>query len=207
MLPAKPFYMIRHGETEANAARVFAGQLDSLLTDKGREQAKLAQKSASSLVEKPSVVIHSNLSRARDTAAIINEALGLFMHEEANIAERDVGDWENCSYDIVGNSRCSHLNPPNGEHYNDFFARVKSGVTGILNSYDAPVLMVSHGGVFRALSGIYGLRLSYTTKNCHLYEFKPNPDKSPFPWDVFSYDYDEAQNRVIRIRETLYDDA
>ncbi len=207
MLPPVPFYMIRHGETEANAARVFAGQLDSLLTDKGREQAKLAQKSASFLTINPSVIVHSHLSRARDTAAIINEALGLSMHEEPDIAERDVGDWENCSYDIIKNSRASHLNPPNGEHYNDFFARIRKGITGVLNSYDAPVLMVSHGGVFRALGGIYGLRLSYTTKNCHLYEFQPAPDKSPFPWDVYSYDYDETQNRVIRVRETLYDDA
>ncbi len=31
MVPAKHFYMIRHGETTANKARKMAGSLDSLL--------------------------------------------------------------------------------------------------------------------------------------------------------------------------------
>lgn len=73
--------MIRHGETEANKAHVFAGSLDSPLTEKGREQAELAQNPARALAIKPSVVVHSTLSRARDTASIINESLDLPMFE------------------------------------------------------------------------------------------------------------------------------
>lgn len=38
-------YFIRHGESEANERKVFAGQKDdSILTEKGREQAKATAK-------------------------------------------------------------------------------------------------------------------------------------------------------------------
>lgn len=116
-----------------------------------------------------------------------------------------MGDWAGQSYDAVEGSRSSHSNPPNGEHHKDFFSRVQKGITNILDTYNSPVLIVSHGGVFRALGGIYGLTLSYTTKNCHLYEFQPNPDKTPFPWDVYSYAYDEDMQNITRLKETLYD--
>ncbi len=39
MIPAKPFYMIRHGQTEANRDLILQGQMDSPLTTLGREQA------------------------------------------------------------------------------------------------------------------------------------------------------------------------
>ena len=35
------FYFVRHGESEANAARRFAGQSDSRLTERGRRQAEV----------------------------------------------------------------------------------------------------------------------------------------------------------------------
>ncbi len=219
MLPAKPFYMIRHGETQANRDRIFAGQSDDwLLTDLGREQAHEAKNAVKALKTRPSVIVHSNLLRAHDTSTIINEALNLPMHEEADIAERDVGDWVGQSYDVLGdkkgrpndegkNARSSHISPPNGENYLDFFARIERGIGKILETYDSPVLIVSHGGVFRSFGGIYDLSVPAKTKNCHFYEFQPNPDKSPLPWDVFSYDYDKETDQVIRVKKSLYDNC
>ena len=43
MITAKKFYMIRHGQSEANAAQYFSGNLDVALTDKGRAQADIAR--------------------------------------------------------------------------------------------------------------------------------------------------------------------
>ena len=40
MIPAKEFYMIRHGESVANRDRYFSGNLDVALTDLGKQQAE-----------------------------------------------------------------------------------------------------------------------------------------------------------------------
>ena len=205
MLPAKPFYMIRHGETVANVTHIIAGQTETPLTDKGREQARLAQRAAEALEIKPSAIIHSNLSRARDTALIINEALNLPIHEDPEFAELFAGDQEGVPYKECDGFLKGFETPINGESFADLFERIKKATAHTLNHYDARVLIVCHGGIFRALGGIYGLKIMEVIDNCRLCEFQPNPDKAPFPWDVFSYDYDETQERVIRVQETLYD--
>ena len=43
MITAKKFYMIRHGQSEANAAKVFSGTVDVALTDLGRAQAQTSE--------------------------------------------------------------------------------------------------------------------------------------------------------------------
>lgn len=207
MIPAKPFYMIRHGETKANKAFIIAGQTETPLTDKGREQARLVQPQALALEIKPSAIIHSNLSRARDTAVIINKVLNIPIHEDSNFAELFSGDQEGAPYSECMGFLNGFETPINGESFEAFFERIKIAMTDALERYDTPVLITCHGGVFRALGGIYNLKVTKVVDNCCLCEFQPNTEKSPFPWDVYSYDYDETQNRVIRTRETLYDDA
>ena len=196
MVPAKHFYMIRHGETTANKARKMAGSLDSPLTDFGREQAAHVQNIVADLEIKPKAIVHSNLSRARDTASIINQALNVPMHEEADLAELHAGDWEGVPYDECQDLLTGWPDPPNGETFSEFCARIKNGKTKALNQHDTPVLIVSHGGVFRAFGGIYGLKTPGIFRNCHLYEFQPDPSNDIFPWKVWSYDYESTVERV-----------
>ena len=94
MLPARHFYMMRHGETEANLARVMAGHTDSPLTELGRRQAKSSQAVLTFLNIKPQAILHSHLSRARDTASILNEVLGVPIHEDRDLSEMHVGIFE-----------------------------------------------------------------------------------------------------------------
>ncbi len=204
MIPAKPFYMIRHGETEANKAFIVAGQTETPLTGKGRDQARSVQPQAKALEVPPTTIIHSNLSRARDTASIINEALNLPMHEDPNFAELSAGDQESAPYEECMGFLNGFETPVNGESFESFFERIRIAMTDTLESYDTPVLIACHGGVFRALGGIYGLKVLKVIDNCRLCEFQPNPDKSPFPWDVFAYEYDEEQQKIIRVEETMY---
>lgn len=189
-LPLKPFYMIRHGQTEANKQEVMAGSTDSPLTDLGREQAKAVQKIVLSLEIKPTVIIHSDLSRARDTAQIINEVLELPMHEEPDIAEIHSGEWEGKPW-----AECEDLldgwpTPPGGETFSQFCSRLKTGKARHLSKHDGPVLFVCHGGVFRGLGGIYGLNTPGIFRNCHLHEFHPSSDQHSFPWNVWNFDHD-----------------
>ena len=96
LLPQKPFYLVRHGETEANAARIAAGgYLDTPLTQNGILQAKTLADKIKALDIKPSAIYHSSLSRARDTATHINKHLGLSMTEVPDLIEHIFGDWEN----------------------------------------------------------------------------------------------------------------
>lgn len=210
MLPAKHFYMIRHGQTDANANHIMAGHLDSPLTDLGRAQAETARKVVEDLPIKPVHIIHSHLSRARDTANIINTNLNLEMTEDGDIAEIFSGDWEGVSYieqaEIAEGWATS--NPPNGETWKEFTARVHRAKQRALEiERQGPVLIVSHGGVFRAFGKIYKIETRSGFKNCHLYEFMPNPKQDSFPWKVWDYDYEEetADSKIIRNRTDIFD--
>ncbi len=193
-IPVKHFYMLRHGETEANAAKIMAGSLDSPLTKKGREQAQALHLIVKSLDKKPDRIIHSALSRARDTALIINETLNLPMHENPDYAEMDAGDWEGVPYNQCQSLLKSWINPPGGEAYEAFLNRIKMAKTKALKG-DEPPLIVSHGGVFRAFFKLYNIH-NEGVQNCKLYEFIPKKQaRESFPWDVWRYD---IEDEVIR---------
>lgn len=80
---------MRHGESEANAAGVFAGQTDSPLTPKGREQAKVVA-GALQPVHFDRIVT-SPLSRTKDTAAVIAAGRGIPVEAFDDLKEIDVG--------------------------------------------------------------------------------------------------------------------
>lgn len=190
-IPVRHFYMIRHGETEANAARLMAGSLDSPLTENGKNQAKSVQPILKSLTVKPQIIVHSQLSRARDTAGILNEALKVPMTEDPEFAEMCAGEWEGVPYEQCRFMMKDWASAPGGETFEDFFARIKRAKNRILGHQSAPPLIVSHGGVFRAFWKIYGLH-SEGVKNCVLYEFKPhNSQAGIFPWRIFRHAADE----------------
>ncbi len=187
MIANRHFYMIRHGQTEANAARMMAGSLDSPLTALGRDQAREAAKAVEALSIKPAAIIHSQLSRARDTAQIINEKLNLPLVEDADFAELHAGDWEGAPYDQCHSLLDGWEDPPGGETIAEFFTRLKRAKNKYLPLYDAPVLIVCHGGVFRAFAKMHGIE-NEGVRNCHLYEFEPTPHMENFPWSAWQHD-------------------
>ena len=86
-------WLIRHGESESNAAGLVQGQFDVHLSERGREQAKrLARRLA---LDPPDLIFSSDLSRALDTARAIAEACHLEIHPEPRLREIDMGTWVN----------------------------------------------------------------------------------------------------------------
>ncbi|MDP9251443.1 MAG: histidine phosphatase family protein, partial [Chloroflexota bacterium] len=83
------FYFVRHGESEANVARRFAGRTDSPLTERGRQQARAVAEALVS--ERFDRVISSPLSRCRDTALVIAQRQQLPVDLEPDLVEIDVG--------------------------------------------------------------------------------------------------------------------
>ena len=203
-LPLKNFYMIRHGETEANASRTMAGSIDSPLTQRGRDQAKEAGRLITAMNLIPAAIFHSSLSRARDTALIINETLNINLHEDADLREIHAGEWEGLPYEHCEELLTTWPIIPEAEKPEEFFERVKRGKIGALNRYDDPILIVCHGGVMRAFGALYGLNTPGNFANAHLYEFKPNPTNESFPWTVFGYSFDGEGPNVKRSISPLY---
>lgn len=187
VLPLRHFYMMRHGQTEANANEVMAGSTDSPLTKLGREQAFQAQKIVSMLEKKPTHIYHSHLSRARDTAAIINEVLHIEMTQDPDLAEICAGSMEGRPWSECIDIFDGWVQTPGGEHPNDFFTRVKNGKTRALSAENSLPLIVCHGGVMRAFGALYGYDAPALFKNAHLYEFMPAQEEH-FPWTVYDYE-------------------
>lgn len=82
----------RHGRTEWNHTGRFQGQADIPLDDHGRLQ---AAQTAPVLAElKPSQIVSSDLSRARDTAGALAAITGLEVTTDKRLREIAVGSWE-----------------------------------------------------------------------------------------------------------------
>jgi len=183
MLPPIPFYMIRHGESEANVAQYASGHVDVALTEKGIAQAYAAQKIIDSLELKPSVIIHSHLQRARNTARILNENLKLPIVEDPLIAEQHYGDWEGQPWELTRQPTRDGIDPPNGERHVDFHQRVRGAITSFIETHPDPVMIVCHGGVFRALGALYSQPI-HGIENCSLHHFEPETANAAFPWNI-----------------------
>jgi len=181
-IPAIPFYMIRHGESVANLGQYASGHVDVELTEKGIAQAYAAQKIVDALELKPTIIIHSHLQRARNTAKILNENLKLPMVEDAAIAEQNYGDWEGKSWELTRQPTRDGIDPPNGETHAAFHQRVRGAITNFVNSHSGPVMIVCHGGVFRAFGALYQSPM-VGIENCSLHHFEPRVDAA-FPWNI-----------------------
>jgi len=82
----------RHGETEHNAGGIWQGQLDTPLSDKGREQARSA--AAALAAYGPSVIVSSDLQRAADTARTLASRVGLQVRYDERLREIHAGQWQ-----------------------------------------------------------------------------------------------------------------
>lgn len=187
-IPARSFYMLRHGQTQANLGGVFSGGgVDTPLTEEGRAQAREAAMLVAALPIRPVAIVHSHLSRARDTARIVNEAMNLEISEDRSLGEQVGGEMEGQPFEQFRDLVLQDKDPPGGEPLPVFRERVRRGIAAALERDESPVLIVSHGGLFRAFGDLYGFVLR-GVGNCHLYEFEPRTGaRAEVPWDIFHW--------------------
>lgn len=147
-------YFVRHGESEANAARRFAGRTDSPLTERGREQAKaVAEALAKVHFDR---IVSSPLSRCRDTALVIARRQQLPVDLERDLVEIDVGEKTGLPFDEVRGlpewSDDGFVAWPRGESLEQVLERAHRVITRIAGENAGQrVLIVGHGGVTRIL--------------------------------------------------------
>lgn len=191
LLPAKPFYLLRHGQTTVNRDQVIGDGGDYDLTDLGIQQAKNVGKWIGGLIPGPTHIIRSDRSRTKITAQNANINMDLQIDIEPLIDEIDFGDWVGRpSKDAFDDLYDKRISPPNGEGVEIFTKRVHQGLIKILTDYPDNLLIVAHGGTFRAIAEIYQKPL-WQVGNCQLHYFEPNTNRKDFPWNIAKLDYSD----------------
>lgn len=165
-------YFIRHGESEANVKKVFAGQKEnSPLTVKGEEQALEAAYAIKRQGIKIDRIIASPLKRARKTAQIIASCLDISdkdIQVDDRAMEYDMGDFTGTPLRKVTPEERSV--PHNEEDPEKFQERVISLVKDA-GELEGTTLIVSHAGVGRVIEAT---RIKMHAKD--FYDIDPYPN-------------------------------
>ncbi|MGH2944395.1 MAG: histidine phosphatase family protein [Solirubrobacteraceae bacterium] len=177
--------LVRHGETDDNAADRFQGRLDTQLNERGRAQShalarRLRDEGLRALYTSP-------LARARETARIVGEALGLEPVVDERLVEADTGDWSGLLYaDVIAANprafeRWRAVDPtfrfPGGESVAEQAARVAAALARVAAGA-LPALVVTHGGSIRAVEGI-DRPPGAAVGNCALFRLPPPAPSRP----------------------------
>jgi glucosyl-3-phosphoglycerate phosphatase len=159
--------MLRHGQTEYNARSRMQGQLDTELSDLGREQAAAAAEVLGK--RQPLSIVSSDLRRALDSAVALGERSGLPVLVDTRLRETHLGDWQGLTHLEVDaaapgarlawreNARWA---PHGGESRVDVAGRSMPLVAELIaeqnewgvDEPDRPVVLVAHGGLIAALT-------------------------------------------------------
>ncbi|WP_349268422.1 phosphoglycerate mutase [Mycolicibacterium parafortuitum] len=159
--------MLRHGQTEYNAGSRMQGQLDTDLSELGREQAAAAAESLAK--RQPLLIVSSDLRRALDTAVVLGDRCGQPVSIDARLRETHLGDWQGLTHlEVDAQAPGARLAwrddarwaPHGGESRIDVAARSVPLVRELVAQQsdwgavdaDRPVVLVAHGGLIAALT-------------------------------------------------------
>ncbi len=150
-------YLIRHGEAFSNVEPVVAGMKgDKGLTPRGVAQAERLRDRLAAGEIKADVLIASTLPRARQTAEIIQPALGLPIIFDDEVQELRIGEADGM---VNGDAWAKFGIPdfdrfplrkiaPGGESWGEFVLRVSQALTRITEEHAGKtIVVVCHGGV------------------------------------------------------------
>lgn len=153
---SEAIWLARHGETDANAEGRVQGSIDPPLNDRGREQSRAL---AAEAAERGFAALYtSHQRRARETAAIVAEAVGLEPVVDRRFAESHRGEWEGR---LIAEIKRDHVEDwaaslapedafrfPGGESLAEHAARVEAGLADVARG-PLPALVICHGGTIR----------------------------------------------------------
>lgn len=175
-LLARPYWFLRHGETEWNARHLSQGRTDIPLNDTGLAQAQAAGKVLAALFaqgERPfSYIVSSPLVRAFATAEHVQKAVregagvDLPVYRDTDLQEvcfgvqegKPMGDWYNPWIE-------GQFVPEGGERFDELRQRAVQGVNRAHEQEEGTPLIVAHGALFRALRDAMGLEVNVRLAN------------------------------------------
>ena len=133
--------VLRHGQTDHNAQGIWQGQLDSDLSQLGREQARAAAHALTKYA--PALVVASDLKRAAETGQEVARATGAPIEYDERWREIHVGQWAGLTAEEVHagfpEDRLRHLRGEDfrrgvdGESLSDVAQRVRGALDGLLD--------------------------------------------------------------------------
>lgn len=159
--------LLRHGQTEYNAGSRMQGQLDTELSELGRDQAAAA---ADVLAKRqPLLIVSSDLRRALDTAVVLGERAGQPVLVDTRLRETHLGDWQGLTHTEVDDRAPgarqawrddARWAPHGGESRVDVAQRSLPLVTELITEQsewgiegpERPIVLVAHGGLIAALT-------------------------------------------------------
>jgi broad specificity phosphatase PhoE len=152
---------MRHGQSVWNAEHRWQGHGDPELTPLGREQARTAgERLASAGIER---LVASDLARARETAEIVGEVLGLALEIDERWRERSIGVWTGLTRGEIQarwpaqyahfRSHDANARPGGGESDAMLRARAQLALRALRERHASlRVLVVTHRGIARMLA-------------------------------------------------------
>lgn len=145
-------YVVRHGETDYNRARIMQGYQEIPLNDRGIAQAtELAHRLRDECIDR---VVCSDLRRAVMTGCIVASHAGAPLEYTPDLRERNPGDLTEQPYDLEPRFFTDKIYvPPGGESIAVFFARVKKAFEDLAARPELAgerVAVVTHGLVCHA---------------------------------------------------------
>ncbi len=150
--------LVRHGQSTWNALGKWQGRADPPLSPLGQQQAA----SAATRIGIVDAVISSPLVRARQTAEIIAEGIGVGPVDTDNrLIETDAGDWTGLTFHEIRTGWPGWLDqhkwPDNFEKEIDIVARMAEALIDIAARHPgASVVAVTHSGAMRNLDRSLG---------------------------------------------------
>jgi len=144
-------YLIRHGETEWSSSGRHTGVTDVLLTESGRESARLLQPILAQ--EEFALVMSSPLQRARETCELAG--FGDVAAVESDLMEWRYGEYEGLTTKQIQSMKAGwsvfHHGCPGGETPDQVAARADRVVAKVRAS-DGNVALFAHGHILRVLA-------------------------------------------------------
>jgi len=161
---ADKIYIIRHGLTESNKKKIYAGWNDECLCEEGVVALfEIGRKLKEFKIER---IFSSPIWRALQTAEVINSFLNKRIEIEKNLKEMKMGRWESLLENEVAecfpsewkiwNSRPSKLKIDDRETLEELQIRALNGIRRISEGQDSSrILAVTHVAIIRVLMIYY----------------------------------------------------
>jgi len=151
-------YLMRHGQSQANADQVIAGAHESPLSPVGVKQAEFAGDTARKYF-KFDLIVSSPMNRALHTAQIIAERIGYPVDKILTINdlhERSLGNVEGDTYDMHAHARKDGNyedaeSVPGVEPIQDLYRRMDDVLQQLRVRPEQHILIVAHNGCGRML--------------------------------------------------------
>jgi probable phosphoglycerate mutase len=177
-LTRQAFWFLRHGETDWNARNLSQGNVDIPLNPVGQAQAK----TAAELLRGRGIrtIVASPLSRAHDTALAAAEVIGRPVQLDDELKEVAFGVQEGQPMsEWFDDWVAGQFTPEGAESFAVLRARAVRAINRALEN-EAPVLVVAHGALFRALRSAMGLEPNVRTPNGIPLFCEPGPGNAPW---------------------------